>query len=184
MKTLILNGSPRKKGDTMFIIEKLSEKLEGEVILVNVYEEKASPCIDCRYCWTHQDCALKDDMFRVYDLMDVVDNVVLASPIYFTELTGPLLSYTSRFQRYYVDKYLNKNPNFSMKEKKGAIILAGGDPTRSIDRPITTGKIIFRHISTTNVGTVSTLNTNEVPASKDSTIDDQVEKLAKLLNTK
>ncbi len=53
-----------KKGDTMFIIEKLSEKLEGEVILVNVYEEKASPCIDCRYCWTHQDCALKDDMFR------------------------------------------------------------------------------------------------------------------------
>lgn len=182
MKTLILNGSPRKKGDTMFMINKLIEKLQGEVIVVNVYEEKASPCIDCRYCWKHRDCALKDDMFKVYDLMDVVDNVILASPVYFSELTGPLLSYTSRFQRYYVDRVLNKNPDFKMKAKKGAIILAGGAPTFNMERPIKTGKIIFKHINTTFVGLMSSLNTNEIPASDDPSIDEQAEKLAALLN--
>lgn len=30
MKTLILNGSPHKDGDTAYIVSKIKEKLEGE----------------------------------------------------------------------------------------------------------------------------------------------------------
>ena len=36
MKTLILNGSPRKNGDTAFLIQKLIEQLHGEYKIVNV----------------------------------------------------------------------------------------------------------------------------------------------------
>ncbi len=182
MKTLIVNGSPRKHGDTMHIIQKLCTYLEGEVILIHVYDEKVKPCIDCRYCWNHSDCAIKDDMYKMYDLMDTVDNVILSSPIYFADLSGPLLSYVSRLQRYYADRLIRKNPSFSMKRKKGAVILSAGGDGRGIERPVDTARIIFHHIDTKIVGTVSTLNTNTVPAHEDPTVDAQVKKLADQLN--
>ena len=37
MKTLILNGSPRKNGDTVSLINKLTEQLDGEYKIVNAY---------------------------------------------------------------------------------------------------------------------------------------------------
>ena len=126
MKTLILNGSPRKNGDSKFIIDNLSQALKGETIVINVYDEKVSPCIDCRYCWKENDCAIKDDMSITYDLMNEVDNVIISSPIYFSELSGPLLSYASRFQRYYAQKILRADPHFHMKQKKGLIVLSAG----------------------------------------------------------
>ena len=36
MKTLIFNGSPRKNGDTVSIINKVTDGLEGEYKIVNV----------------------------------------------------------------------------------------------------------------------------------------------------
>lgn len=51
MKTLILNGSPRKNGDTASLIEKITEKIVGEYRIVDAYRCHISPCLDCRYCW-------------------------------------------------------------------------------------------------------------------------------------
>lgn len=181
MKTLILNGSPRKNGDSMHIINKLTQKLKGEVVLINVYDEKTRPCIDCRYCWTHDDCAIKDDMFKVYDILKDVDNVILSSPVYFTELSGPLLSYVSRFQRYYTAKREHKNIDFLMKSKKGAVILSAGD-IDDIDKTLHTARVVFWHINTKIAGTVTTLKTNTIPAKNDQTLDEQIENLAEILN--
>lgn len=182
MKTLIINGSPRKKGDSKYIIDQLISKLNGEVFIINVYEENVSPCIDCRYCWDKSDCAIKDDMFKVYDLLNEVDNVILSSPIYFSELSGPLLSYSSRFQRYFAERVLRENHKFIMKKKRGALILSAGGDCRDINRPIETADTIFRHINTKSLGVISTMYTNEVPAVKDSTLEKQIEKIAQELN--
>ena len=48
MKTLIFNGSPRKKGNTAALIEALSERLGGEIKIVRAYDGEIRPCIDCR----------------------------------------------------------------------------------------------------------------------------------------
>lgn len=48
MKTLILNGSPRKDGDTAFLINKLISRLYGEYKIVDCYTADIAPCIDCR----------------------------------------------------------------------------------------------------------------------------------------
>jgi len=181
MKTLILNGSPRKKGDSQFIIDKIKDKLEGEITVINVYEEKASPCIDCRYCWSHAECVIKDDMNKCYDLMNKVDNIIMASPIYFSELTGPLLSYTSRFQRYYAEMFFMKDHEFVMKDKKGILILTAGGDMNGAKRCITTAKIILKHVNTKILGTITTLQTNDVPAKDDPSIDAQVDEAIKLL---
>ncbi len=181
MKTLILNGSPRKKGDTAYIIDEISKKLGGEVTVINVYQEQFTPCVDCRYCWKIADCVIKDDMFKCYDLMDSVDNVIISSPVYFSELSGPLLSYVSRFQRYYAEKFFIPDHEFKMKKKKGGLILSLGGDTRGIKRPRVTAEIIFKHINTELVGIVSTLHTNETPAMEDPTIDEQIDALVESL---
>ena len=62
MKTLIINGSPRKNGDTMVLINEFLKNLNGEVKLINTYYDKISPCIDCRYCWSNSSCAINDEM--------------------------------------------------------------------------------------------------------------------------
>ena len=50
MKTLIINGSPKKNGDTAALIDELLRHLEGEVRIISG-DDSISPCIDCRFCW-------------------------------------------------------------------------------------------------------------------------------------
>ena len=61
MKTLIFNGSPRKKGETAYMIKTLQEKLGGEFKVVDAYRARISPCIDFRWCFEHAGCALQDE---------------------------------------------------------------------------------------------------------------------------
>ena len=41
MKTLIFNGSPRKKGETAYMIKTLQEKLGGEFKVVDAYRARS-----------------------------------------------------------------------------------------------------------------------------------------------
>ena len=98
MKTLILNGSPRISGDTAQIIKKITEKIYGEYKIADAYRLNISPCVDCRYCWEKQGCDINDEMQELYAYIQDCDNVLIASPIYFSELTGKLLDLGSRLQ--------------------------------------------------------------------------------------
>lgn len=62
MKTLILNGSPRINGDTSSLINKITEEIAGGYRIVNAYRCNISPCLDCRYCWKNNGCAINDEM--------------------------------------------------------------------------------------------------------------------------
>lgn len=108
MKTLILNGSPRINGDTVSLLSILTQKISGDYKVVNAYRTAISPCIDCRYCWKNSGCAINDEMQEIYDYIEECDNVLIASPIYFSELTGKLLDVGSRFQTYFCAKFFRK----------------------------------------------------------------------------
>jgi len=66
MKTLILNGSPRLRGGTAFLISALKKRLDGEIVEVLAYLDRIEPCKDCRYCWENPGCVIQDDMQKVY----------------------------------------------------------------------------------------------------------------------
>ena len=91
MKTLIMNGSPRKNGDTVSLIRKVTEKLTGEFRIIDAYYCSISPCVDCRYCREHSGCSIEDEMQQIYDYIRECDNIIIASPVYYSELTGKLL---------------------------------------------------------------------------------------------
>lgn len=128
MKTLIINGSPRKNGVTATLICELKKYLLGDIKVVDTYYAGISPCMDCRYCWAHTGCAIQDDMQRIYQAINDADNIVIASPIYFAELTGSLLQWASRLQYLWVSKQFRHEAVLNDKPRNGGIILVdGGD---------------------------------------------------------
>lgn len=181
MKTLILNGSPRANGDTVSLVEKLTDALKGDIHIVNTYNCNISPCMDCRYCWKNDGCAINDEMQEVYSYIESCDNIVIASPIYFSELTGQLLNTASRLQRYYCARFF-RNETPITKSKKGAVILVGGGDGH-IEKPYETACILLHQMNCYNIhDAVYSHNTNEIPAVRDEKVLCGINSIARFFN--
>ena len=82
---------------------------------------------------------IKDEMTEVYKMIDKADNLIIASPIYFGNLTGSLLNWASRLQLFWVQRHIRKIEPISIKQRKGAVILVCGSD-KSIEPAIFSGK--------------------------------------------
>lgn len=180
MKTLIINGSPRAKGDTAALVEALRESLSGEIQELSAFYGNIAPCIDCRRCNEYLGCVIRDGMDIVY--ADDYDIVVVASPLYMSNLTGPLMNVASRLQAYYAARRFLKTP-MMLRQKTGVLLLAGGGDGRP-DDAIRLSKWIFRHLNATysEENFVFSKNTDEIPAARDEKSLAQIRNLAQRLN--
>lgn len=181
MQTIIFNGSPRKNGDTTFLIQKLTEQLSGEYKIINAYTANIKPCIDCRKCQTQSDCIIEDEMQEVYLLLQNCDNIVIASPIYFSELTGKLLDLGSRLQLYFSAAYF-RHETLLHKPKKGVVLLVGGgsgNPQKAYD----TAVCLLHYMNVQQVyPLICSHNTDHVPASEDKSVQIEIKNAAAFLN--
>lgn len=181
MKTLIINGSPRVNGDTVGLLGILKESLAGEYKIVNAYRCNISPCVDCRYCKEHSGCAVKDDMQEVYSYIQECDNVVIASPVYFSELTGKTLDVCSRLQTFFSARFFRGETPIA-KEKRGAVILVrGGDGAP--DKAYSTARSLLRLMNCREIyEMVCSHETDKVPAVEDAQAVEGVKGAAAFLN--
>lgn len=138
---LIINGSPRKKGNTSFLSKTLVDTLlyknySSEVIRIS--ELKINPCIDCRACKKGSlICVIKDDMQYIYDKMEAAGTIIFATPIYWFGPTAQMKNAIDRLRPFYGNKKLTG--------KKTAIILAAGSGPDDCDLTLE----MFRRISLT-----------------------------------
>ena len=180
-KTLIFNGSPRKKGDTAALIRALTEDLAGQYRVVDCYRADISPCIDCRSCRRVKKCVLPDDMQEVYAYIEECDNIVIASPIYYSELTGKLLDVASRFQLYYSARFFRKEDPGIRPKKGGVVLVGGGDGAPA--RAAATARILLRELNAKEIfSPVISHRTNTLPAGEDGEAVAAVKRLAAFLN--
>ncbi|MBT9775878.1 flavodoxin family protein [Clostridium sp. MCC353] len=126
MNILVLNGSPRPKGNTRKMVEAFCEGAVStghHVDVIDVCRKKISGCLACEYCHTKQEgiCIQKDDMQEVYELLKSTDMLVIASPIYYHGISGQLKCVIDRF-------YASAFPKKPMRLEKVAMILSSGDP--------------------------------------------------------
>lgn len=181
MKTLIINGSPKPKGDTTALINAFTEKLSGELIVLSCFNH-ISPCVDCRHCWQNPGCVIDDEMQAIYEYLNQCDNVVLASPIWFSSLSGPLLNIASRIQTLFAAAYFRREKN-TMKVKNGVIILAGAETGTEVIPAQTAAAIMkFMNVKRPIAAHVYSLDTNRIPAAEDSRALADAENAALLLN--
>lgn len=125
MNILVLNGSPRPRGNTKQMAEAFREGARSaghQVDVVDVCKLHIGGCLACEYCHTkgRGQCVQKDDMEQVYALLKNADMLVIASPIYYHGLSGQMKCVIDRF---YSAAYPSKPP----KLKKVAMILSSGD---------------------------------------------------------
>ena len=167
MKTLIFNGSPRKNGETAYMIRTLQENLGGDFKVVNAYRADIRPCIDCRWCFDHAGCAVKDEWQEVLSYIEECDHIIMASPVYFEEVTGMLLAVMSRLQTYFSARYIRKEEPVP-KKKTGAVLLA---------------EMLLRQMSCDSLGTVYVNRTDKVPVRDREDIIQEIKDLAGRLRT-
>lgn len=126
MKILVLQGSPRLKGNTVKMVGAFAKgaiEASHELNVVNVFEKKIGDCTACEYCHTkgHGECIQKDGMQDIYPLLMDAEMLVLASPIYYHSMSGQLRCAIDRF---YACAYPAKPP----KLRKVAMLLNSGAP--------------------------------------------------------
>lgn len=183
LHTLIFNGSPRKNGDTAGLINALSAQLPGVVQVVQAYGTEISPCVDCRFCWEHEGCAIPDGWTEIDGLIRESDNIVIASPIYFSQLTGPLLSLMSRLQQYFCARAFQHREPLS-KAKKGGILLAGGGDGH-MSAASESAECLLRHMNCREIfPAVCAHNTNQIPAVEAPGVTESLQALARFLAEK
>ncbi len=128
MKIVVVLGSPRPEGNSAVLAQELSNAAEGlgaEVRKFFVNKMDFKGCQGCESCKTTSDrCILEDELTEVLEAIKQADTLVLASPVYFGDISGRLKCF---FDRTY--SYLN--PNFSsrlLSGKKAVFILVQGEP--------------------------------------------------------
>lgn len=126
MKILVLNGSPRKNGNTKQMITAFSEgatSVGHSVDVVDVCYKNIAGCLACEYCHTNGSgvCIRKDDMEEIYALLKEAEMLILASPIYYHGITGQLKCCIDRL-------YAIAYPKKPRQLKKAAMFLSSGDP--------------------------------------------------------
>ena len=102
MNILILQGSPRAKGNTAWMAEEYKNAAEAaghQVTIVNVAKKKIAGCLACEYCHGKGEgaCVQKDDMQEIYPLLAEAEVLVLASPIYYFTLSAQIQAPIQRF---------------------------------------------------------------------------------------
>ena len=123
MNILILQASPRAKGNTAWMAEEYKKAAEAaghEVKLVNVSKKKIAGCLACEYCHNKGNgaCIQKDDMQELYPLMAEAEVLVLAAPIYYFTLNAQI---QAPIQRMYC-------VNAPAKVKKMALLVSSHSP--------------------------------------------------------
>lgn len=88
MKILVLNGSPKKKSDTMVLTNAFLCGIEKngnhEIFVMNISEMKISSCRGCFGCWQvkNKHCVIDDDQNRILDLYPEMDLIIWSFPLY------------------------------------------------------------------------------------------------------
>ena len=100
-KIVILNGSPRRNGNTSSLVKSFTEGAESAGHTVTEFFLQDMNIRGCRGCFgghSSQDspCVHKDDMDKIYPAVKESDVVVLASPLYYWNMSGQLRTAVDR----------------------------------------------------------------------------------------
>lgn len=119
---LILNGSPRMKGNTRSILKTLEgsllENTDAKVDFVDVCQYRIQGCVNCDSCRKNEGrCVHKDDTNFLMDKIISSRIILFGSPVYWMGVTAQL--------KLLIDKFYCKDPVMHDMKKKIALITVG-----------------------------------------------------------
>lgn len=196
MLALGLLGSPRKNGNTAYLLKTFLEELEKHGVqtqTVDVPRMNIEPCKGCAYCETHGYCVTRDDdMTRIiYPLLRKADIIIAATPIFFYSATAQLKALIDRSQALWSRRYkFNLLDPFS-KYRRGFLLALGATKGKNLFEGVElTAKYFFDAVNASFEGSLTYRHIeNPGDMKSHSTVMDDVKAAAKdlaapLLNRK
>lgn len=151
---LILKSSPRENGNSNTLagqVEAGAKEAGAEVESLMLHHMDIRPCDACDVCQETGVCIVKDDMQKVYPLLEKADAIVLASPIYWFTISAQAKLCIDRW-------YALETPQGNgLRGKQFGILLTYGDTdlyTSGGINAIHTFESMFRYIGAEMAGMV------------------------------
>ena len=99
MKVLLLNGSPKAKGNTAAALAEMIAVFEQEGIeaeLIQVGHKDVRGCIACGHCYEAGQCVFDDIVNTLAPKFQEADGLVIASPVYYASPNATLIAVLDR----------------------------------------------------------------------------------------
>ncbi len=99
MKVLIINGSPRKDGNTSVALNEMTKVFEEQGIdaeVVQIGNKDVRGCIACGSCATKGKCVFDDVVNELAPKFEEADGLVVASPVYYASANATLIACLDR----------------------------------------------------------------------------------------
>ena len=99
MKVLMLNGSPRAKGNTALALEEMKKIFDAEGIeteLIQIGQRDIRGCIACSRCKETGRCVFDDLVNEVAPKFEACDGLVVGSPVYYASANATLVAFLTR----------------------------------------------------------------------------------------
>ena len=99
MKVLMINGSPRKEGNTSIALQEMEKIFQAEGIEVetaSIGGKDIRGCIACGQCHAKGKCVFDDLVNETAPKFAACDGLVVASPVYYASANGTLISFLDR----------------------------------------------------------------------------------------
>ena len=99
MKVLMINGSPRKDGNTSIALEEMRKTFEAEGVeteIVRVGNQDVRGCIACGRCGETGKCVFDDVVNELAPKFQAADGLVVASPVYYASANATLIAVLDR----------------------------------------------------------------------------------------
>ena len=99
MKVLLVNGSPRKNGNTHTALTEVANTLQQNGVQSEIHWIGNAPmqcCIACQGCTKAGKCVTNNDVNEFFARLEQADGVIFGSPVYYANCTGSLSGWLDR----------------------------------------------------------------------------------------
>ena len=99
MKVLLINGSPKAKGNTAFALSQMAEVFADQGIeaeIIHVGNQTIRGCVACGGCHNTGKCVFDDLVNEIAPKFQEADGIVLGSPVYYASANATLIAFLDR----------------------------------------------------------------------------------------
>ena len=123
MKVLIINGSPRKNGNTSLALGEMVDIFEADGIeteVVQIGNMDVRGCIACGSCFKTGKCVFDDIVNELAPKFEEADGLVIASPVYYASANATLVACLDRlFYSTHFDKTMKVGASVVVARRGG-----------------------------------------------------------------
>ena len=151
MKILLINGSPKREGNTFIALSEVAKTLESEGVdteIIHVGHKDIHGCIACRKCEELGKCVFDDLVNEVNKKFEAADGIVIGSPVYYASPAGTLISFLDRL-------FYSASFDKSMKVGAAVAVARRGGTTATFD-------VLNKYFTISNMPVVSSQYWNNV----------------------